>query len=274
MKLNRPQRIILQLIVCATIGLCITFCVGCRDYDELSDSNNPIPTTNLSLGELRRLVADKSITINQDIVVGGYVTSNDREENFYRTFCFEDQTAGAEIMAGLYDLHNIFPEGFYVTASLQGCSIALHNGILQIGRQAQPYSAYPTDYFASRSTLDKHIRCHDSYQPISPKPQTISSLNEDMCGQLIVINELLLRSEQYPENWLINHEGKWQGYNIFSNSEGDIIATFTSDYASFAQHAIPKGTLSLTGILQYGQIANIQCYIIKMRDENDCKISH
>ncbi len=273
MKQTRSQSLKFRLIALVAIWLCIAIFSGCRDYDELGKKDDPTPTTNLSLGELRRLVADKTITINQDIVVGGYVTTSDREENFYRTFCIEDQTAGAEIMAGLYDLHNIFPEGYYVTVSLKGCTVALHNGILQIGRQAQPYSAYPTEYFASRAILDKYIRCHDSHQPVSPKPQTIEALNQELCGCLIVINELSLQSEQYADNWLVNHEGQWQGYNIFSNSEGDIIATYTSDYATFAHHFIPQGTLSMTGILQYGKIADIQCYIIKIRDENDCKIS-
>lgn len=242
---------------------------GCKSYDDLT-TQTPVVTPNISIRQLRELVADKSVTIEQELIIGGYVTSCDKAGNFYRTFTFEDISAGAELMAGLYDLHNIYPQGWRVTVSLRGCTVAIHNGVLQIGRKAQSYSSYPTDYFYSRLLLDKHVTTHDTYQPVTPSPLTISTLKEDMCGKLVSLSNLHLCSSDYIGTWRVNGEGKWSGYNVFRDTNSDIIVVLTSEYATYAQNDIPTDKVTLTGILQHGDFGGEKCFFIKMRDEKDC----
>lgn len=244
---------------------------GCRNYDNL-DPQTPAVTPNISIQQLREFVADKAVTIDEELIIGGYVTSCDRAGNFYRTFTFEDTTAGAEIMAGLYDLHNIYPEGYRVTVSLKGCTAALHNGTLQIGRKAHSYSNYPTDYFYTRLLLDKHVTTHDICQKVTPAEHTIGSLGEELCGRLVSLSGLRLCSSDYLGVWKVNAEGKWTGYNVFCDTSGDIIVVLTSEYANYAECDIPTSEVALTGILQRGDFNGKECFFIKMRDEKDCTI--
>ena len=88
----------------------------------------------------------------------------------------------------------------------------------------------------------------------------------DMCGCLVQIEDLTpLPSEEDPTDW------KWERYRLFEDRAGNRIATYTSTYARYAASEIPKGPVTLVGVLQYGNAGSIgKSYMIKMRDENDC----
>jgi hypothetical protein len=65
-------------------------------------------------------------------------------------------------------------------------------------------------------------------------------------------------------------QGIWNGYQIFTDDNGQNIAVYTSEYADYAQKPLPSTSVSITGILQYGKVEGEEYYIIKMRDEKDC----
>lgn len=261
-------------IFCFTLLIVAFYACGCNNYDEPATENTVPQSTNISIGELRRLIGSKSQTIDRELVIGGYVTSSDKAGNFYRTVTVEDYTGGVEIMAGLYDLHNLFPLGHYIIIRLQGCTVAEDYGVLQVGLAPKSYSNHPTEYFSSRQNLDKHITCYDVVRQVAPSPQTIGSLNRDMCGRLVTIRGLKLSSSLHAEGWQLNKEGKWKGYNFFCDAAGDEIAVYTSEYANYAERDIPQQSVVLTGVLQYGKADGKEYYMIKMRDEKDCQILH
>lgn len=93
--------------------------------------------------------------IATDVVVSGRVNTSDAEENFYRTFCVEEDGAGLEVMAGIDHLHNDFPPGSRVTLRLKGLALGESRGILQVGRKApQRKPASQRDYLGSKAALD------------------------------------------------------------------------------------------------------------------------
>ena len=100
--------------------------------------------TTIGIGDLHNICGNRTLDITDNIVIGGYVTSSDRASNFYKTFTLEDATGGVEIMAGIFDTHNIYPIGTYLTIHLNGCSIGEHFGVMKAGLKAASYSAYPT----------------------------------------------------------------------------------------------------------------------------------
>ena len=173
-------------------------------------------------------------------------------------------------MAGIFDTHNIYPIGTYLTIHLNGCSIGEHFGVMQAGLKAASYSAYPTEYFSSQVLLDKHIRRYDITRHIAPRPLAVSDLRSSMCGTLVSIGPLRHLAEESASIWNGNTDGCWGGYNIFENSEGEKIVVYTSEYADYATRQIPTGEIAITGILQYGKVNGKEYYMIKMRDEKDC----
>ena len=247
-----------QLFTCL---LCATIFImsGCKKFDEPAQDSATAQAANIAIADLHAMLGDRKVIIDQDIIIGGYVTSSDKASNFHRTFMIEDASGGAEIMAGLYDLHNIYPEGYYIAANLNGCAIGEQLGVMQIGMPAASYSYYPTDYFASRAVIDKYIKRYNLRRDIAPLPLTIEELTPSHCGRLVNIGRLTA-----------TEQGIWSGYQIFTNDSGQNIAVYTSEYADYAQKSLPSTSVSITGILQYGKVEGEEYYIIKMRDEKDC----
>lgn len=262
-------RRVLHLLTLLTLVLSMVS--GCKSYDTPELNFGEHDAACISIATLCSRIDDKPITITEDLVIEGYVVSDDRESNFHKTFVINDKYGGVEIMAGIYDLHDIYPETEKLYVSLKGCTLARHYGVVQVGMKSESYSGFQTDYFASRVLLDKHITRSSEMMTIPPKELKIKELQAEDCGLLIKVSGLWLISEEFAEQWEINTEGKWQGYNIFNDKDGNKIAVYTSDYAVYAERYIPIGSVTITGILQRGTVAGEDMFMIKMRREDDCK---
>ena len=244
--------------------------IGCRNFDEPPINEPSLEATNISILTLRNAVKDKPLHIKENLTIGGYVTTDDSSGNFYKTFCIEDGTAGIEVMAGLYDLHRIYPMGYYITINLSGCTLAKDYETLQVGLPASEQSIYPTEYFSSRIMLDKHITRYDINRQIAPKPVNIKDLRLDMCGTLVSINGLRLSTQEHSGGWGVNENGTWRGYNFFTNKAEETIAVYTSEYADFADSEVPTQEVVINGILQFGKADGKDMFMIKLIDEDDC----
>lgn len=93
-----------------------------------------------------------------------------------------------------------------------------------------------------------------------PALRTIGGLEPRMCGTLVRIEGLRYEPEELTPS-------QWAGYKRFTDAEGREIRTYVRTYADFAEGEVPVGAVALTGILQLDG----QKYILKLRDENDCR---
>ena len=136
------------MIKATTILLVVLF-MGCYDSFDmpLPDRNNP--STTITITELKRLYSGTVHDIESDITIKGRVTSSDREANFHRTFTIEQGGAGVEVVAGIYDIHRIYPIGCTVIIKLKGLSISEGFGVIQIGVHSETSSGYDLDYLGS-----------------------------------------------------------------------------------------------------------------------------
>lgn len=258
-----------NLLFHATLFALATF-AGCRSYDTPDDEVGTPQAPNISIADLHGLCGRGPLAIGEPLIAGGYVTSSDRASNFSRTFTIEDPTGGMEIMAGLYDLHNIYPEGCYITVLLDGCTVAESRGVLQAGIAAGEYDRYPTSYFSSRTLLDRHVRRYDIRSEVAPLPIAAAELDISMCGRLVTVGPLHTATADHAGGWNVNADGTWSGYNFFADTSGTTVAVYTSARADYADRRIPDRRVALTGILEYGTADGEDCFMIKMRDENDC----
>lgn len=252
----------------AVIGIfavCGLLC-GCRDRFGTPVTDAEVPAPNVTLATLHSLYHGQTVVIREDLVIGGYVTSSDEAGNFYRTLALDDGTGGVELRIAEYNLYTIYAPGSYLTASLQGCALGERNGVLQIGLPPETYSPYPTDYIASRVLLDRMLHRTDERRDISPPTYSIPQLNRSLCGRLIRIDGLRFRSETEQIN-----PQTWAGYRLFEDTQGNLAAVYTSEYARFSEMEISPDRCSLTGVLEYGTVSGYgKLFMLQMRDENDC----
>lgn len=239
---------------------------GCYDNAGTpppSDGSALLP--NLSIADLVVQCGDHPYRIVQDIVIAGCVTSTDKSGNFYRSVILQDGEAAVELMAGLSDLYRIYPPGYRVSIQLRGLAICRRYGVVQVG-QMPSAGDYAVEYIGSRALLDHSVERGPIGVPPEPRTLSIPALTPDRCGTLVRIENLTLMPPEEDST-----ERSWKGYRQFTDTEGNTITTYTSDFARYADAEIPIGAVSLMGILQYGNAgATGKSYMIKMRDENDC----
>ena len=287
-----------------TIAACMLL-AGCRERFATPDTTTEVPAPNITFATLRTFYRGEPLRIDELLVVGGSVVSSDAAGNFYRTLVLDDGTGAAEFRIAEYNLHTLYAPDSYLTASLEGCALSERNGILQIGLVADASSPYPTEYLASREVLDRIFHRSGERKPVEPLRLSLSELDESLCGRLVRADglRLIINSEETaatetacnPAAEPIPHAPAasgtsgmpeisgtpvtdtpeealtWSGYRLFSDTQGRILAVYTSDYARFADQTVPTGTCSLTGILEYGSVSGYgKRFILQMRDENDC----
>ena len=245
--------------------LCVALlAAGCYDsrFGERGDDATPEPVT-ATIRQLREKFAGTTFPVTGDIVVSGRVTTSDYDENFYRTFCIEEDGAGIEVMAGIDHLHNDFPEGCQVTLRLRGLALCESHGVLQAGRMPAAGSGFATDYIGSKAALDAAVtRNGEALKPIAPTLLSPGELTPERCGTLVRIGALSYTPEDLTP-------GTWAGYKRFTDDVGAAVYTYVRSYARFADDEVPVGRCTLTGILQYDATGEGR-YILKLRDENDC----
>ena len=261
------------LIICAAVLLC-----GCYNSTRLPDGTASGLKSNMSIAELREVWRGESVAINEHYVIGGYVTSSDASGNFYQTFTISDGKSAAEIMAGMRDLHNSYPLGSYVSVSLDGCAVGVERGVLQIGLMPASYSNYVVDYFYSRVVMDKHVVRSGDVADVSALTLDFDKLDESLCGMLVRVENLRHlpyapdADESSDDADVSVGPAIWSGYRAFADAAGNVVYTYTSDYANFASNEVPAELCDITGILQRGKISGVsgEWFILKMRSEDDC----
>ena len=246
----------------AIIAATLAVCCGCYDTFERPAERHETIIPTVTVAELHSRYYGKPFVIDADMSVAGYVASSDRAGNFYRTFVVCDGSGGAEIMAGIHDLHSIWPVGCVVSVNLCGCAVGEYMGVLRIGLPAEAYDYYDVDYFYSKVNLDRHIVRSGEVKDAEIKVLRADELERSLCGCLVRIESLRLLPDYAGSSW--------DGYRVFEDSAGCRIGTVTDSYADFAGDTLPDGAVDITGILQYGKVSGEEMYILKMRDIEDC----
>ena len=258
---------------CVLLLLCGTLAVSCG-YDRFG----PLPaeawpevTTlpNTQLAQLRTFGGETAQTVTDDMVVEGYVTSDDRAGNFYRSFFIEDASAAVEVRAGCYDLFRYVPRGRRVVLHLKGLAIGRYDGVVQIGACADGDRAAE---FGARAVLDACLERDVRFRHETPLRYAIARLEEPMCGRLVRIGPVI-RTAESPACWAVaaDENGVPQtGTVAFRDRTGDTVRVVTSGYADFAGERVPSDSVTLSGILLYGPYdGSRKVFALKLRDAYD-----
>ncbi len=243
---------------------------GCYDSfeggEELPSSTAPLP--NITIAELHSLVKSERMTIYDDMVVRGVVTSSDENGSFFKSFFIERDGYALEVLEGLYDSYTRHDVGSVVSVKLQGLALSFYQGVLQVGFEAAEGSYYMLDYLGSEQAVDERIFHTYTFEDVEPYDVEYEDLEEGMCGRLVRLNSLT----HTPSDDALQPY-TWSGYQHFVDNSGDSLYCYTSEYADFALMEIPSGEVSIGGILEYDAISGVsggERFIIQMRGVDDC----
>lgn len=244
--------------------------VGCSGAADNNIIMGGVETSTITIGDLRRdVVGSASVTLPQESVVRGRVTSSDREDNFYNQLVVEDSSGALMLCVALSNLSSYYPEGLDVSLRLDGLEANYYRGVLQVGTAALGYTGVGD--IESRQVIERTIRRGDSVEELVPQRVAIEELELSECGRLVQIDDVGLVSSASLAEGQPLADATWQGYALFKNEAGDSIAVRTSKYATFATERIPLERVSLTGILEWGSYGEgPECYHLVLRYNDDC----
>lgn len=254
------------------IAIITLITAACNNYDA-PNIDGDIAERTTPIASLRQQIGSTSGTvIEKELIVQGRVTSSDRDGNFYNTIVIEDESGAMELLLRQHDLYTLYPEGTLLSLHLKGCATGYNYGILRAGGKTQPYDYYDVTYLSSREEIDRVVERSTDVAPITPRSTTISKLRLEECGELIRLDNIVLRHTTSIDTLqgMTLDNATWQGYALFFDEYGDSIAVYTSDQARFANSSIPTTPISITGILQHCRYnGGNECRHIKMRYSSD-----
>ncbi|MCC8019939.1 MAG: DUF5689 domain-containing protein [Rikenellaceae bacterium] len=176
--------------------LALTGC-GYDDFEAYTPEAAGAVVPNTTIGFIRSVCGDGVYNVTDDMVIGGYVTANDRSGNIYRSFFIEDGTGAAEIRAGMYSLHNVYSRGRYVSVRLQGLAVALADGVLRVG--IPPSEGYPgVEYIDNWAVARDYLFPADIFAEPEPLALSLPQLSAAYCGRLVRL-EYMRYVETVPE---------------------------------------------------------------------------
>lgn len=230
---------------------------GCtRGYDPEPPAARIAPSPTLTIESLHALYREGVAPINQELIVAGVVTSSDLAGNFYRTLCIEQQGYGLEILVGGSALHSRYPPGIRLHLRLKGLALCRSRGVLQAGLEAPAYSYPELDYLTAQPLIDEHLFRVEAGAEPEPLRCSIAELSPELCGALVCVEGL----HHEP---LTEESPTLEGYHRFCDPSGQALHLYISSYARFAHDPVPRGELSLCGILQHLTAGEQAGYIIK-----------
>ncbi|MBA6156922.1 lamin tail domain-containing protein [Tenacibaculum sp. S7007] len=248
------------------IALSTGSCVDNNDF-ELPMVGEDKQYENLkTLSEIAALYNGDNIVFNEEINTFGYVISDDREGNFFKTLIIqdkpEDPTIGFEIRIDATNVNAIYNVGRKVYIKLNGLVLGKYFENFQIG-------ANDNGNVDRIDELDyrKHIERSSEIVDIVPTKLTIGELTESHINTLVEIDDV--QSEERGVSYANPDNTFSVNRNFKSCATFETIIMRTSGFANFKSNLIPDMKGNITGIV--GKFRND--YQIYIRDTEDVDLT-
>ena len=215
-----------------TINILLSVCflyttVNCnKKYDEPPVNEFPEGVL-INISDLKDLYNGNTITIENNYVITGVITTEETNGNFYKESFLQDQSAGINIKlnnaGGLYI-------GDSVKIHVQGLTLSDYGDMIQI----------------QDLDIEQNVLKIATEKIIVPYNVTINNLNmiKDPC-KLIQLNniEFTDTNSSYADGISLT-----TGENEISDCNGNTITLRTSGYANFANNRLASGNGNIIGI--------------------------
>lgn len=171
----------------------------------------------------------KPVTIDEDIIIKGVISTTDKPGNFYKSFYIQDETGGMEVKLGKNGLYNDYKLGQTVYIKCNGLTVGMYgyksgnyggNGMVQIGF-SDPTGEYETSYIEDPLIIDTHIIRGEMGEELVPEvisekdlPATNATLATcPYIGKLVTLTGLKYADETFTLVYLDSNKDKKASWN-------------------------------------------------------------
>jgi len=254
----------------------ITFfgCVKDQDYSspivECVDSE--ISITN-SIQQVKEMYTfGRATVIDTDVIIEGYVVSNDKSGNIYKSISIQDKpenpTSAIKISIDQTNLYTKYNVGRKIYIKLKGLGVGYSFGSIQIGQVVEGELTRISTF-----EVDKRIFRSCEIAEVIPKKVSVSELNKELLEMLIEIEDVQFKTSNLGMSYG-NIDNTLTVNRVLESFDSncsliDELIVRNSGYSKFKNELLPKGKGSVIGV--FGNFYDdFQLYL---RDLNDVKFT-
>ncbi|MDO6743067.1 DUF5689 domain-containing protein [Tenacibaculum soleae] len=250
------------------ISFILSSCVEDGDFTIPTLGDDKEYTTIKSLSEIAQLYQGRLIKFEEDITTFGYVISNDKAGNFYKSIIIQDApenpSVGFEILIDDFNLNARYAIGRKIFINLKGLFLNKKNDAYQIGVENTFRNGVdrigPNDYV-------HYIDRTSEIATIVPIELTTTQITDTHINTLVNINNL--QSETQGLTYA-NASNTDTVDRIFTSCDSfDTITLTTSGYSDFKALFIPDKKGNITAVLNKLDLE----YQLFIRDTNDVQLT-
>jgi len=266
------------LFIAAVTAITNSSCVKDTYSDPAPYSDTTSLTANTTIAELKSKYISGIVEISSNFIAGrdsiiieGYVTSDDKTGNFYKSIFIQDATGGIQLMLNKTSLYNFYHRGQRLVVVCKGMYMGNYGDQIQIGslmidpsNNASSISGLETDYVINQHVFKKG-KVLQEVTPTVITPATVSMNDVSKLVQLnntqfyalfsTVDNSRLTYADPVG-NVTLDHQlggmiGSTYGPFVTNVSGTKPFVVRTSGFAKFAGDTIPSLSGTIVGVLSY-----------------------
>lgn len=246
------KSILKSSIITGCLFLMLQACVQKEDFDSAEETcitEELVP--NITFVELKARFDDEIIQVQEDLIIEGYVISNDEAGNFFGTLHFQDlpqnPTQGFQINIDIRESHLFFETGSKIFIKLRGLYIDNRNDVLQAGGVFTNAGGSLSVGRLPSTQVNLHVFNACSLpQKIVPALTTLEELNDTMLNTLIQLENIQVAAESICQLFAVERESTDR---FLQDCNKNSILLRNSGFSDFQNVMLPTGSGTITGVL-------------------------
>jgi hypothetical protein len=254
------------LLALSFLGVTSMSCVKTRDFDVIQATCDKALVANSTFAEIFSLYKEKTVQIQDDLIIEGYVISSDEAGNFFGVLHFQDKaenpTEGLQIALDIRDSHLFYSIGSKILIKLKGLYLGKSKGIYKIGGVFTSFGNASVGRLPA-SIVSQHIflSC-DGATEIVPTSITLQDNLMTYRNTLVQIAKIEFIGSELGETYAIKEE---ETDRVLIDCLDEKITLRNSGYSDFQNEYLPEGSGSINALLLHENDANF----LVIRDEKD-----
>ena len=254
----------------------ITIQFACKkEIAEPPVLGDPGLVANTTIQSLKtRYTIGQAVAINDDVIIEGVVSCDDRSGNYYQQIAMQDGSGGILLRIAGGNHYTNYPVGRKIYVKCKGLFLGQYNGTLQLGGGLDSnYLSNGGVTLLATNLQPEHIYRGALNQPLEPVVVNISQLTTTLQDRYVstlikLVGHEISTADTSKAYADVDASGN-RTVQACSNPATNKITLRTSNYANFATKNLPDGNGDIIGIYSYfGSTKQLT-----IRDESDLQLT-
>jgi hypothetical protein len=225
-------------------------CVKDRDFSAPKSPCIEAPPVNASYADVKGLYVDQTIQIQEELIIEGYVSSSDREGNFFSVLYFQDSptapSEGFQIEVDLRDSHLFFPVGQRIFIKTKGLYLGKSKDILKLGGVFNAFGNTTVGRLPATAIADHIFTSCEDAQRMEPLSVDLAELQKGQTNILVRLDRVEVAEEGLGGNFAVDRE---ETVITLQDCNDQDIGMVNSGFSDFFNLELPQGSGSMVGVL-------------------------